>query len=159
MRLIVLNGAKNSGKELVARRLAENSDCKYIKPFTDHPRDNGSDDEYIRLNKPKLDNKLDSEVEFCITEVNGYRYVFFENQLNAGYVVLIGDDMVVSYLKRKWKGDLITVKVHSNNEKYSERFLLGDDDFDIVFNVDNDDIDELEELVGDIYHFRDGDDL
>jgi hypothetical protein len=83
--------------------------------------------------------------------VKGYRYVFFENQLNAGYVVFIGDDRVVSYLQKNWTGELITVKVHSKNEEYSERFSLSDDDFDIVFNIDYDDFDELEELVGDIY--------
>ena len=151
MRLIVLNGARNCGKEDVARRLAMNSDCRFIKPFTDHSRDNGLDDDYIRLNKEKLDDKLDKENDFCLTEVKGYRYVFFENQLNAGYVVLIGDDRVVSYLQKNWTGELITVKVHSKNEEYSERFLLNDDDFDIVFNIDYDDFDELEELVGDIY--------
>ena len=151
MRLIVLNGAKNCGKEVVAHRLAENSDCRFIKPFTDHSRDNGSDDEYIRLNRKKLDDKLNREKDFCLTEVNGYRYVFFENQLNAGYVVLIGDDRVVAYLQKNWTDELITVKVHSKDEEYSDRFLLGDDEFDIVFNVDYDDFDELEELVGDIY--------
>lgn len=148
MRLIILNGAKNCGKEIVARSLAKNSDCKFIRPYTDHT---GVDDEYIRLNESKLSAKMERENPLYETVIDGYRWVFFENQLNAGYVVLIGDDRLISYFRKNWSGELITVRVHSNSEEPSNRSNLSDDNFDIVFNVDSDDMDELEELVGDIY--------
>ena len=158
MRLIALNGAMNSKKEWVARKLAENSDCIWIKPYTDRPRlaVDYDDDEMIHLNYPKLSYKMQREVPLAEVEINNYRYVFFENQLKAGYCVLIADDRVIDYLKNNWDDELITVKIHSNNEEPSKRFQLKDDMFDIVFNVDNDDFDELEELVGDIYHYMEG---
>lgn len=158
MRLIALNGAKNSRKEWVAQKLSDNSDCIWIKPFTDKPQRkvDYADDEMIHLNYPKLTYKMQREVPLAVTEVNGHRYVFFENQLNANYCVLIADDSVIEYLEDEWDGELITVKIHSNDEVSSDRFKLKDDNFDIVFNVDNDDIDELEELVGDIYHYSEG---
>ena len=158
MRLIALNGANNSRKEWVAWRLSDNSDCIWIKPYTDKPRVyvDYEEDEMIHLNYPKLTYKMQREVPLAVTEVNNHRYVFFENQLNANYCVLIADDRVIEYLKNNWDGELITVKIHAYNEESSDRFQLKDDEFDIVFNVDNDDIDELEELVGDIYHFKEG---
>lgn len=158
MRLIALNGAKNSRKEWVAQKLSSNSDCIWIKPYTDKPRPymDYEDDDMIHLNNPKLSYKMEREVPLAVTEVGNYRYVFFENQLKAGYCILIADDNVIEYLKMNWDGELITVRIHSNDEIYSERSLLKDDEFDIVFNVDNDEIDELEELVGDIYHYKEG---
>ena len=156
MRLIALNGAKNTKKEWVARKLSDNSDCIWIKPYTDRPRVHVDyeEDEMIHLNYPKLSYKLERETPLAVTVVNDHRYVFFENQLNAGYCVSIADDRVIEYLKNNWDGELITVKIHSNDEESSDRFQSKDDMFDIIFNVDNDDIDELEELVGDIYHFK-----
>ena len=158
MRLIALNGAKNSRKEWVARKLADNSDCIWIKPYTDRPRlaVDYDDDEMIHLNYPKLSYKLQREEPLAVSVVNDHRYVFFMHQLRAGYCVLIADDRVIEYLKNNWDDELITVKIHSNDEEESYRFRLIDDEYDIVFNVDNDDIDELEELVGDLYHYMEG---
>lgn len=153
MRLILINGAKNSKKEIVAMRLSKNSDCIWIKPYTDSKL---LFDDNPHLNKEQLSRKMEREVPLCETVVNNHRYVFFENQLNAEYVVLIGDDRILDYLKNNYSGDMITVKVHSKDEEYSARNLLPDKWFDIVFNVDTDDIDELEELVGDIYHYQEG---
>lgn len=148
MILITISGAKNSGKDILAMKLAQNSDCIWIKPYTDKEYpvniEDWEQDELIHLNDKQLDNKMNHEIPLAVTEINGFRYVFFENQLRADYVVLIADDNVVSYLKREWKGELITIKCHRDGEKYSERNLLKDSEFDIVFNVDTDDYDTME---------------
>lgn len=158
MRLIALNGAKNTRKEWVARRLSNNSDCIWIQPFTDKPSPyrEYEDDELMHLNEPILSAKMDDENILAVTELNGYKYVWFENQLRAGYCVIIADDDVIAYLQNNWEGDLMTVRIHSNDEIYSARSILKDDEFDIVFNVDTDEIDKLEELAGDIYHYKEG---
>ena len=158
MRLIALNGAKNTKKEWVAQKLSDNSDCIWIQPITDKPNPNRDyeENELIHLNQSELDYKMKKNTPLAVTEVNGHRYVFFTYQLTAGYCVLIADDNVIGYLKNNWDGELVTVRVHSNDEIYSARSLLKDDEFDIIFNVDNDDIGELEELVGDIYHYMEG---
>lgn len=153
MRLIALNGAKHCKLDLVASELAKNSDCVWIRPYTDSKYQY---DDYIHLNEKQLTDKISRDTPLAVTEVNGHRYVFFKYQLVGGYCVLIADDNVIAYLQKNWDGELITVRCHCKTEEYSERCLLSDDDYDIVFNVDNDTIDELEELVGDIYHYKDG---
>lgn len=153
MRLVIVSGAKYTKKDEVASRLAKNSDCIWIKPYTDKPSGHVEyeQDDCIHLNEKKLSAKMEREVPLVSIETTGHRYVFFENQLVAGFCVLIGDDSVVSYFKNNWEGELITIKCHSKNEKYSQRNILGDDEFDIVFDTDTGDYEELEELVGDIY--------
>lgn len=161
LKIIAINGARNSGKEIVASKLAQNSDCIWIKPYTDEENpvnlEDYEQDDYIRLNKPKLSDKMDKEVPLCVTEVKGHRWAFFETQFRAGFCVIIADDWIVKYLKKNWDGGLSTIRCHSKNESESERFSLPDDEFDIVFDVDKDEIDLLEELVCDIYDYREGD--
>lgn len=161
LKIIAINGAKNSKKDRVASQLAKNSDCVWIKPYTDAKlpvnTEEFEQDDYIRLNEPKLSDKMERDVPLCSTEINGHRWVFFESQFRVGYCVIIVDDRMITYLKNNWKGDLTTVKCHAKGESYSERCLLSDEDYDIVFDVDNDEIDLLEELVSDIYDYRDGD--
>ena len=157
MKLIVISGGKNSKKGLLAHRLADNSDCIWIKPYSDRTVPVNSDpveDSFIRLNKRQLESKVSREVVLAETVVNGNRYVFFENQLNADYVVLIGDDRIVMYLKSNYEGQLITVRCHSESEQYSERNILPDKDFDIVYDYDKDDFDSFVVEVEDIYDFE-----
>ena len=158
LRLVIVSGAKYTNKDKVASRLAMNSDCVWVKAYTDRPsgQTDYEQDDSIHLSEKKLSAKMEREVPLATVEVNGHRYVFFENQLIAGFCVLIGDDSLVSYFKNNWTDELITIKCHSKNEKYSQRNILGDDEFDIVFNTDDGDYEELEELVADIYHYRDG---
>lgn len=155
MRLITISGSKFTPKNLVAMKLARNSDCIWVHPYTDSKVpvniESYEYDEYIHLNEAKLTRKMEREVPLVLTEVNGNRYVFFMNQMRAGYCVIIADDRIVSYLKNNWDGELCTVKLHCKDEQYSERSLLSDDEFDIIFNTDTGDYDELEELVSDIY--------
>ena len=152
MKLIVICGAKNSKGDLLAMKLANNSDCIWIKPFTDRPRKEEFD--LKPVSKEKLTHMMDNEDVLAVGEVNGYRYVFFKNQLTADFVVLIGDDRVVTYLKNNWDGDLMTIKCHSKSEEYSERNLLSDDEFDVVFDYDRDDLDLLMYKIEDIYNFQ-----
>ena len=149
MKLIVISGAKNSKKDLLASRLASNSDCIWIKPYSNKKVPINSDPvtEFIRLNDKQLNRKLEQEVPLAETVVNGNRYIFFENQLNADYVVIIGDDRVVFNLKNNWKGEIVTVKCHSKSEEASSRFLLSDEEFDIVFDYDIDDYDTFEAMI------------
>lgn len=160
MRIILISGARYTKKELVASRLAQNSDCIWVKPYTDKKvpinQEEWEQDDYIHIAEDALSDKMERDNPLAVVEVNEHRYVFFENQLKASYCVLVGDDSLVSYFKNNWDGDLLTIRCHSKDEKYSERNILGDDEFDIIFNTDDGDYDELEELVGDIYHFKDG---
>ena len=147
MKLIAISGPKYSKKDTLAMKLSQNSDCIWIKPYSDRPvRVNSDDteDRFIKLNGIQLNTKINKEMPLAITEINGHKYVFFENQLNAEYVVLTGDDRIISYLKDNWDGELVTIKCHSNIEQSSEICTLDDDEFDIVFNVDTDDYDFLE---------------
>jgi len=156
LKLIAISGAKHSKKDKIASKLSKNSDCIWIHPYTDREYPISADTivyDSIYLNRKQLSDKMEREVPLCVTVVDGSRYVFFENQLNSGHVVLIGDDQVINTLKKDYKGKLITIKCHSKNEQPSERCTLPDSEFDIVFNVELDDYDILEELVGDIYDF------
>jgi len=158
LKIIALYGAKHSKKDVVAFKLSQYSDCVWVKPYTDWEDpvnlEDYEQDDLVHMNERKLSAKMEREVPFCMTEVNGHRYVFFENQFNAGYCVMIVDDRALMYLKNNWDGDLVTVICHSKNEEYSDRSLLSDEEFDIVFDADSGDYGELEELVGDIYDFK-----
>lgn len=152
LKLIALSGAKHSKKDSVASRLAQNSDCIWIKPYTD--REIIGDDWYISMSKTKLNRKMEREVPLAETVVAGNRYVFFENQLKGDFVVLIGDDRIIYNLKKNWGGHLITVKCHSKDEKPSPRCLMDDKEFDIVFNYETDDFDSLVFEIEDMYDYQ-----
>ena len=151
MRIIILNGAKYTKKGVIALKLASNSDCMWINPYTDKPipinEEDESSDMFIHLNTKQLDDKLNREIPLAEIIVNNNRYVFFETQFREDFCIIIGDDDVVSYFKNNWKGDLVTVRLHSNDEKYSERSILPDSEFDIIYNVDTDDYDDLEAKI------------
>lgn len=152
LKLIVLSGAKNSKKTLVASKLAQNSDCIWIKPYCDCKFvDDGL---YIAMARTKLNRKMEREVPLAETVVAGKKYVFFENQLKGDFVVLIGDDRIVYNLKKNWDGHLITVKCHSKDEKPSPRSLMDDKEFDIVFNYETDDFDSLVFEIEDMYDYQ-----
>ena len=150
LKIITISGAKNTKKDELAQKLAQNSAVVYVKPYTDAPEGvyEWEMDEHIHLNPKQLDAKLNRENALTMTNVNSHRYVFFENQLNADYCILILDDTGLINLKRYWEGEMVTIRVHSKDEKYSERNVLDDDYFDVVFDVDYDDYDVLEGVLG-----------
>lgn len=149
MKLILISGARNSKKDLLAHRLASNSDCIWIKPYSDKtvPVNADPDDRFIRLNQAQLNVKMMREVPLAETVIAGNRYVFFENQLKGDYCVIVGDDRIVFHLMNNYEGDMVSIKCHSNSEKNSSRFLIEDDEFDFVFNYDIDDYDTLEAMI------------
>lgn len=151
MILIAISGAKNSKKNLLAMKLAGNSDCKWVRPYTNKQvpvnQKDWEMDEYIHLNDKQLEHKKSRDKVLLTIDINGSEYVYFEYQMNSEYVVIVGDDRVISYFKDNWDGKLITVKCHSNSEKYSERNLLNDSEFDIVYNYDTGDYDDFEAKI------------
>lgn len=150
MKLILISGMKHSKKDLLAHRLASNSDCIWIKPFTDRKMPvnaEPSDDVFIKMNQKQLDDKMEREVPFASTVIKGSRYVFFENQLNADYVVLVCDDRMIQYIQNTWNGEYVSIRCHSDKEEYSDRWLMQDHEFDYVFHYDHDDYDTLEALI------------
>jgi len=155
MKLIVLNGGKHSKKDLLASKLAKNSDCIWVKPYTDRVEpvnlEDWERDDYIHLNVKQLDHKMEREKPLAVVHLGNIRYVFFENQMNASYCVIIGDDAVCYHLKKEFGEDVVTVKVHSNTEEYSERNVMSDEEFDIVYHYDNDDYDSFEAMVESIW--------
>ena len=149
MKLIIISGAKNSKKDLLAMILSNRSDCIWIKPYSNRKDPVNADphNDYISLNDRQLNDKIAKEVPLAETIINSNRFVFFENQLKKDYTIIIGDDNIVFGAKNNWKGEIITVRCHSKHEVESPRFLFKDDEFDYVFNYGDDDIDELRDVI------------
>ena len=150
-KLITLTGHKNSKKDWVARKLVENSDIEWITPFTDKKKDIGKDSEecggYHFISKERMDEKLREEEWISKITVNGNRYVYFKSQLTADYIVLIVDDYgLMELFESIPRNNLYTVKVKSKDQIESDRVdsYLFDHEFDMTFDVDNGDINELE---------------
>lgn len=149
MKLIVISGAKNSKKDLLAMSLANNPDVVWIKPYSNRkiPVNADPHDDFIALNDRQLNVKLSREVPLAETIVKGNRYIFFENQLKGEYAIIVGDDKVVYNIENNWDGDVISIRCHSRLEKSSSRFLMADEEFDYVFNWENDDLDKFVEMI------------
>ena len=141
--IITITGAKHTGKMVLASKLSENSDCIWVKPYTDNQR--AYPDCYHPLIKEDLDKMIEDEKPVFTTIIRGFRYVVFPSQLNAEYNILIVDDYALIDVKEAWNEHIITIKVHSDREEPSLRsgVYLFDHEFDEVYNVDTDDFDEL----------------
>lgn len=148
-KIITLTGHKNCGKELLARRLAYNSDIQYVRPYTDKKVTIRADEydlgDLNYVSKKKLDEMIEEEEVLSITNINGTRYVFFKSQMTEAYNVLIADDYAVVDIKDKWK-NIYTVKVWNESQIDSDRVgeYLYDHEFDEVFYYDEDDVSMLE---------------
>ena len=149
MKLIVISGAKNSKKDLLAMSLANNPDVVWIKPYSNRkiPINADPHDDFIALNDSQLNVKLSREVPLAETIVKGNRYIFFENQLKGEYVLIIGDDRIAYNIENNWDGEVISIRCHSDDERSSSRFLMADEEFDYVFNYGTDDLDEFKEMI------------
>ena len=145
MKIIALNSAKNGKADALASKLAANSDVVYVKPYTDTPPKYDLGEDYVHLNSKQLDYKMEREVVAVTCEIGEYRYVYFKNQFSSGFVVLILDDACIKVMKKEYGDELITIRVKSQSERQSERSgNLRDGFFDIVFDYDVEDIDDLE---------------
>ena len=151
MKIIAISGGKNTNKEKLAFRLSENSDVDYIKPYTDREipinMEFYEQDDLIHLNPKQLSSKMEREIPLVVSNVNGNRYVFFQTQLRAEYCVMVLDDAGIFNLKKNWDGEIITVRVHSKNEKPSPRVLMNDGEYDLVYDCENDDYHDLETAI------------
>lgn len=142
MKLIVVTGEPNSGKDYLASKLAENSDVKFIRPFSDkvipiqtEPRDFPT--KYNYLSEYKLTRKMEREIPLFERVIGKHRYVVFRNQLNADYVVLILNPETLDQLREIYDGEIFSI--YCTNGGCSNPH-----DYDIVFNPRVDDIDFLE---------------
>ena len=145
--IISLTGAKQSGKVDLGLRLAENSAVQFVKAYTDRKSNQLMwEDCYIFVSPEKLDELLIEREVLHITKIHGNRYVFFKDQLTASYNILIVDDYGVVDLREKYTNNLYSIKVISKNQKASNRVdvYLYNHEFDKVFDMDNDKVEELE---------------
>lgn len=155
MRIIALNGARNTGKDYIAKILSKDEYTEFILPYTDKKAYLGVDPErtggYHYLKKDVLDEKIGKELVLSLTTVKDYRYVYFKSQLINGDNVLILDDNAITHLKQEYSSDeLLTIRLKSKNSKPSDRFdcYLYDHEFDIVYDKSESNINELLRMVG-----------
>ena len=149
MKIIALNNARNGKADAVAMKLASNSDVVYVRPYTDKRvpvnQEDWEQDDYIHLNAKQLSDKMDKEDVAVSCKVGNNHYVYFHNQFSSGFVVLILDDECLKTIKKDYGDDVVAVRVKSNSEELSSRSgNLRDGFFDIIFDYDVEDIDELE---------------
>jgi hypothetical protein len=157
-KIVTLTGHKNTNKEFIAEKLAMNSDVEFVKPYTARDLPQGIEPSLAGVDfnivlPTVLEDMMRDEKVLSITEINGHKYVFFEFQFRKPYSVIIADDYAVIHIKENWDGKLFTVRTVSDNEEKSERVdeFLYKHEFDYVFDLDKDDYEELEALVGDDY--------
>lgn len=144
--IISLTGAKHSGKLDLGMQLARNSAIKFIKAYTDRPSNDLWSDCYYFVSSDKLDELIEKREVLHESKVGKWRYVFFVDQLTAPYNILILDDYGVVDVRSKYKKHLYSIKVVSANEKPSRRVgvYLYNHEFDEVFDIDEDSLEELE---------------
>lgn len=144
MKIIAINGAKNTKKEVMALRLANNSAVKYVRPYSTKKSIH-----FEWVKKDVLKDMMDKEEPLCKTIIKGEIYCFFKSQFKEDYNVVIVDDYALVDLMSNWDDEIITVRLKSKDSESSERFgsYLYDHEFDIVFNIDTDDYFELEAMI------------
>ena len=149
MKLIVISGARNSKKDLLAMRLSSSLDCVWIKPYSNRKVPINSDPvtDFIPLNDNQLNDKLEREESLAETIAKGNRYIYFINQLKGDYSIITGDDSIMLSATHNWNGDIITIKCHSDKEMPSVRCLMSDNEFDVTFHYEDDDFEELLEMI------------
>ena len=152
-KIVAIVGHKHTKKDWLGYKLAENSDVNYIRPYVGLDLPKGVEPEefgdYHIVLPQVLDDMVRSEEVLYSVEIEGRDYVYFKFQMNAPYNVLITDDYGVIALQDSWDGELYTIFVTSKNQKPSKRVgeYLTPSEFDEVFDVDVDDIDELEARI------------
>ena len=141
--IISVTGHPNSGHVKLAYKLSLNSAVEFIHPFTDDPKDVYF--EYHQVSKEKLDELMDTHEVLSVTMIDGYRFVFFKEQLVADYNVLILDDYALADLKGKYDR-LYSIKCWSSCQGDSDRVgvYLYNHEFSKVFQYEADSVEELE---------------
>lgn len=149
LNIVTLTGHKHSGKSIIANRLSENSAVEYVKPYTDALYNETWSDSFHYVSSERLDELIEKYTVLYESSINGHRYVFFKEQLKEAYNVMILDDYGVANIKSNYDYDVYSIKVHSSNEKPSERVgvYLYNHEFDYIFDYDNDDYYDLEARI------------
>ena len=144
MKIIAINGAKNTKKDVIALRLSNNSAVEYVRPYSSKKTAH-----FNWVEKDILKDMIDKEDVLCKTIIRGEIYVFFKFQFTEDYSVVIVDDYALVDLMSNWDDEIVTIRLKSKNAESSERFgsYLYDHEFDIVFNVDTDDYYDLEAMI------------
>ena len=153
-KIVTVTGHKNSGKGIVALKLASNDGAGFIKPYTDReipPSMKGEplyEELYNYVLPTVLDDMLREEQALSETIINGHRYVYFSFQMINAVNVLIADDYEVINIKETYPR-VYTVRVVSENEEQSDRVgeYLFQHEFDFVFDYDNDPVEMLRDVV------------
>ena len=153
MKIVAIVGHKHTKKDWIATKLSENSDVEYIRPYVgiDLPQNAEPHElsEYHVVLPQVLEDMLRTEDVLYYVEINGRIYAYFKFQMKSAYNVLITDDYGVIALKDNWDGELYSIFVKSQNQEPSKRVgeFLTPSEFDEVFDVDSDDLDELEARI------------
>jgi len=147
--IVSLTGHKGSGKTKLAFDLCKNSAIGYVKAYTDAPCHIQWLDCFNYVSKEDLDALIEEREVLYSSMVNGHRYVFFKDQLTSAYNILILDDYGVADLSAEYSNHFYSVKVVSKNQKDSDRVgvYLFNHEFDEVFDIDNDEIEDLEARI------------
>lgn len=153
VKIISLTGHKNTKKHMIAEDLSKNESVEYVTPYCDRelPFDVTSEmlgnEHYILPSR--MDEMIENEKVISLVFINDHRYVFFGFQFKNPISVVIADDYQVLHFKDQWEGELFCVKCTSKYEEDSHRVgeCLSDDEFNLVFDVENDDINQLEEIA------------
>lgn len=148
-KIVTLTGHKDTRKDWIAGKLAENSDVNFVRPYVGMELPMGVEpshwDEYHIVLPSILQDMIRSEKVLYRIIVDKKEYVFFEFQMTAPYNVVIVDDYGVIAIKDNWDGEVYTVFVKSKDQKPSKRVgeYLTPSEFDEIFDSDTGDIDEL----------------
>ena len=153
MKVVSITGHKNTKKVWLAEKLAENSDVEYVTPYVGvklpqkmTPEEFGH--YHVVLPTVLEDMERDEEVLYSV-RLNGRKYVYFKFQMTADYNVVILDDYGVLSFRERWDGDLYSIFVIGKTFEPSKRVeeFLTRHEFDEIFNVETDDINELEARI------------
>ena len=138
-KIIALNGDKYSKKDIVALKLAKNSSVEYVRPYSTK-----NDVDFNFATEDAMLKMFDEKTPLLFFHLNGEIFAYFKEQFVADYCVVIVDDFSLISLKNAWDGDFMSVKIVNEKSEKSERYGVYDLDYDIVFDVDVDDIHMLE---------------
>lgn len=143
-KIVTLTGAKYSKKDIVALKLEKNSSVEFVRPYSTK-----KSIDFNWVSKKALLKMLETEEVLLTQYLNGEVYCYFRKQFTADYCVVVVDDFSLIQLKKAWDGDIVTVKVLNDKSVKSDRVdvFLEDSDFDIIFDVNLDDIHMLEAQI------------
>ena len=141
--IIAIIGKPKSGHIKLAYMLSLNSAVDYLYPWTDNPSDIYL--EYHQVSKGTLDILIEEHDVLTVTMIDGYRFVYFKDQLKADYNILILDDYTLAELRSTYER-LYSIKVWSKGQEDSERVgvYLYNHEFSEVFEYGVDEVEDLE---------------